>query len=351
MRIKILDRILVAVAGIILIAGCTGLVCQVFFGKNIIGFTEQQLSRTSTTAKIVIGAIALFLLLLGIYCFLLLFRHHGRKDKFIRQRMENGELAISLDTLESMVKKCLDMHPEIKSERIRMENMREGLLIRINGVIAGGISIPLTVDNLQKQIKQYVTACSGVEVKAIRIQIEASGEDAKDAPFLIDGPANMLLPRGAEQKENIPAEESTSEEIQTSEQKENPVELAAEETPAQSEAAAAAAAMAAAENLKNEIEEDDDRPLHQRLFSTQEEPCIMPLPPVDLAAETPESFSKTEETTAEKTDKSGSFTLPDEAEEVILTPPETMVDEPVKPEEPDQKVEDRVEENKEADPE
>ena len=88
MRIKILDRILVAVAGIILIAGCTGLVCQVFFGKNIIGFTEQQLSRTSTTAKIVIGAIALFLLLLGIYCFLLLFRHHGRKDKFIRQRME-----------------------------------------------------------------------------------------------------------------------------------------------------------------------------------------------------------------------------------------------------------------------
>jgi hypothetical protein len=77
----------------------------------------------------------------------------------------------------------------------------------------------------------------------------------------------------------------------------------------------------------------------------------MPLPPVDLAAETPECFSKTEETTAEKTDKSGSFTLPDEAEEVILTPPETMVDEPVKPEEPDQKVEDRVEENKEADPE
>ena len=36
--------------------------------------------------------------------------------------------------------------------------------------------------------------------------------------------------------------------------------------------------------VRYEYEEtvEDDRPMHQRLFSTLEEPCIMPLPPEDL---------------------------------------------------------------------
>ena len=40
--------------------------------------------------------------------------------------------------------------------------------------------------------------------------------------------------------------------------------------------------MAAAASLMDEAEIEDDRPIHQQLFSTQEEPCIMPLPPEDL---------------------------------------------------------------------
>ena len=42
--------------------------------------------------------------------------------------------------------------------------------------------------------------------------------------------------------------------------------------------------MEAAESRMKEYEEEfpDDRPIHQRIFSTPEEPCIMPLPPEDL---------------------------------------------------------------------
>ena len=49
---------------------------------------------------------------------------------------------------------------------------------------------------MQKQIKQYVTACSGVEIKGVRLLIESSGEDATDAPFLIEPP--IRLPKGTE---------------------------------------------------------------------------------------------------------------------------------------------------------
>ena len=41
MKIRILDRVLVAVAGLILLACCAGLVSQVFFGKDVVGFVTR----------------------------------------------------------------------------------------------------------------------------------------------------------------------------------------------------------------------------------------------------------------------------------------------------------------------
>ena len=290
MRIRIMDRILVALAGILLMAACAGVVAQVFFSMDVTGFAARLLSVETTTGKIIIGAAAGTLLIIVVYCLLMLFRHRRRKDKFVLQKLESGDLAISLKTLETMVQKCVDQHHEIKTESIRLENQRDGLLIRIRGTVAGGISIPLTVDTLQKQVKQYVTACSGVEVKGIRIQIESSGEDAKDAPFLIEPPANNRLPKGAEtpkaQSDDV---QTVSTESPAADEKSTSAVPSEDEKPALSEESAAAAAMAAAASMMENVEIKDDRPIHQQLFSTQEEPCIMPLPPENLETVSGES--------------------------------------------------------------
>ena len=300
MRIRILDRILVAMAGLLLVATCAGLVAQVFFGKNVVDFVTRVLQPETTLGKAVAGAVALILLILGLYCLLVLFRHRRRKDKFILQKLESGELAISLKTLEAMVTKCIEQHNEITTESIHLENQRDGLLIRIRGTVASGISIPLTVDTLQKQIKQYVTACSGVEVKGIRIQIESSGAEAKDAPFAIDPPSSNLLSKGEDNAEAVSGAAVTDiheASVDTGSKESNEADR-----PLQGGEAAAAAAMAAAEVLMNEIETDDDRPIHQRLFSMQEEPCIMPLPPENLTESIPEA-SLPEEEKPEQTNK------------------------------------------------
>ena len=309
MRIRILDRILVALAGLVLVAACAGLVAQIFFGQDVGAFITRVLTTESTAGKILAGMFAAILLVLGVYCLMVLFRHRSRRDKFILQKLESGDLAISLNTLETMVQKCLDQHSEIKTDSIQLENQRDGLLIRIRGTVAGGISIPLTVDTLQKQVKQYVTACSGVEVKGIRIQIESSGEDAVNAPFAIAPPTSVLLINGNEgQEETEEAAENTEtageEAVEIAAETENNAPEAPQES-AKSEEIAAAAAMAKAENLMKEIdEEEDDRPIHQRLFSMQEEPCIMPLPPENLNTEPAEPAAEQDGKNAkEDTDK------------------------------------------------
>ena len=294
MKIRILDRILVALAGVLVLAGCAAAAAQLFFQKDVTG----RIARLAADGQYRIWLIAALALLiaLGCYCVLILFRHRGRKDKFVLQKTENGELAISLKAMESMVQKCLDPHKELSVQSVHLENQKGGLMILIRGTVAGGVSIPLTVDALQQQIKQYVTACSGVEVRDIRVRIESSGPDTKDSLFLIEPPTSRALPGGANARKDEKAEEKPEEEQPelTKDELEQIMERTAD-APAPdlfepeedvSRVVIPAAAAAAAEMLKSESlpDEDDDRPIHQRLFSNPEEPCVMPMPPEEITA-------------------------------------------------------------------
>lgn len=318
MKIRILDRILVALAGLLMIAGVAALAAQLFFGKNVAGRVTTWLNNDSLRVYIIIAGI--LICLLGVYCVLLLFRHRGRDGKFVMQRTENGELAISLKALETMVQKCLEQHKEVNAQAVSLDNQKGSLLIRIRGTVAGGISIPLTVETLQQQIKQYVTACSGVEVKDIRVEIESSGPDAKDAPFKIEAPAARGLLKGTGE-EPLPTTEAVKpeEKVKTAAPDEKK-ETTEAETPAaekpQAEDELSAAAAAAALLMNQAPEEDDDRPMHQRLFSTVEEPCVMPMPPTDLDEASKEEKEQEEEK---------SSTVPSDPE----TPEEKKPEEPV----------------------
>ncbi len=263
MKLRIADRILVCVAGLILLACCAGILCQMFFGINVVDYATRAFASESFQVRAALIGLAVVLLLVGVYCVFVLFRHRKRKDRFVLQKYDGGELAISLRALENMVYKCLDQHEELKTQHLYLENRKDGLLIKIRGQVAGGISIPLTVEALQKQIRQYVTACSGVEIKGIRVQIESSGEDAKNAPFAIAAPAAQSLLHEAQEPPK--AEETVSG-------------GAAAEQP---EVPAAPVVPSVAETPMPEMDEEDERALHQRLFSSVPEPCIVPEPPAD----------------------------------------------------------------------
>jgi len=274
MKLRVADRILVFTAGLLLLACCTGIVCQLFFGVNVIAFAERLFSSDSLRVRSILIGIAVLTLLLGCYCVLVLFRHRRRRDRFVFQKNENGDLAISIKALENMVQKCLDQHKEIDAQKLRLESRKDGLLISITGDVAGGISIPLTVEALQKQIRQYVTACSGVEIKGITVQIEGSGEDAPEAPFAIAAPSARPLLREAEENTAVQAHIPDNRNELISDEGSDVVEESAQETQKTQSPASVS-------EVVPEQDDQDDRPLHQRLFSAQPEPCIVPEPPVN----------------------------------------------------------------------
>lgn len=269
MKIKLFDRILSALLALILLCGAAGIVAQLFFNVPIVEKVNSVFQNPdSLLKKAILIAAFVILFILALYCLSVLFRHKKKNSRFLTQTTEGGELDISLEALNNLVGKCIEQHPEVTTEKIILDNEKNCLSVKIIGNVAGGISIPLTVSQLQKQIKQYVTACSGVEVKEVRVIVRSSGEDAKDAPFAIEAPA--MVPRlKASENENT----ETNEPVADSSEK--PVTA----PPAAMNVKDVNQSGPAYPPVENDDEPDnDDRPLHQRIFSQPEEMCFVPGP-------------------------------------------------------------------------
>ena len=203
MRLRIADRILVAIAGLLLLAICAGIVAQMFFSVDLVSLAVRAFSSDAPQVRWGLIGLATVFLLLGGYCVMVLFRHRRRKDKFILQKNDSGELAISVKALEHMVQKCVDQHPEMDIQHLYLENRKDGLLIRLRGSVAGGISIPLTVEALQKQNAGILfagdEATTDIKVTGYPVQFELVFRDEfMKTEATIPEDAQIVIGRGGE---------------------------------------------------------------------------------------------------------------------------------------------------------
>ena len=161
MKIRIADRILVALAGIVLLAVVVAVVGQVFFDAKIIdttGVLGGLFAAEEGKLPVAVIVAAGVMLLIGVYCVCMLFRRRRGKKGFVLQQTENGELSIAIKAMEGLVHKCVECHPELKLTHVHVEPGKDGITVDLRIALASGVSIPLAVGALQKQIRQYITA-------------------------------------------------------------------------------------------------------------------------------------------------------------------------------------------------
>ena len=110
-----------------------------------------------------------------------------KKSEFIVQQTENGEIRIAVRAIENLVRKCTDMHEEIEVSGLRISNHRDGVAVDLKASMPNNISIPLAVESLQKQIKQYLTVSTGVSVREVKVAIVNTNSDLKvSSPYEVD---------------------------------------------------------------------------------------------------------------------------------------------------------------------
>jgi len=173
MKRSLIDRLLSGLAGLVLFTLGMGLFV---FGVGIfpirLNYEFFQGPFTFWQHALMV-CLSLLSVLLGLFGLAKMFRSNKEKG-FILQRTEYGDLNISMNAMENMVKKCVDMNDELKVTQTKITHTRDGVVVSIRILLENGVNIPMIVNALQKQTKQYITSCSGIDVKEVRVFVETS---------------------------------------------------------------------------------------------------------------------------------------------------------------------------------
>ncbi len=220
---------------------------------------------------VILAACVLVLALLGLRGIGMLFRR--RKDKgFVIQRTEYGDMSISMKAMENMVKKCVDSHGELTVNNTKIYLVRNGVSVDLKITLASGVNIPLTVNALQKQIKQYITSCSGVDVHEVRVKVET------DAVKLLPPPQTPVIePAPVEEIKHV---ESPVEPMM--QHKEEPAHYT--ELPVAEETAPASAEVQPEEVVEEKVEPEQVVAESAEVEETQQE-CVAEVSTEDVTAE------------------------------------------------------------------
>jgi len=245
MKHPVRDRLLILICALVILCGAAG-VAAFLVGKVTLDSVAAVLASLqaglSLKQKIILGAaaaVAVLYALLLIGAILPSKKKKKRSSNFAYQQNENGMVRISLKTLEALVHRCLNQHDELKVVSSSIFSDEESVQVDVHITLQSDISMPLAVSALQKQIKKYLEACSGVVVQEVRVYVDGAmpaNDKAQKSPYAI--PSDLLgldteLPTIEEAKAEAVQEELTIEVPSAQEipaEEEAPVQAIAEET-------------------------------------------------------------------------------------------------------------------------
>ncbi len=302
MKKSILTRILAALGGVTLCGLALCALAETFFHVPVTATVGQLLGARTPLAVLITLLLAILLGAFGVSCLLMLStKRAAKKAGFVMQKGENGVIGVAVKSIEGLVQTCVRQHDTVSSAEIAVVERRDGIVILLDIKEAAGVNIPLAVGALQKQIKQYVNECTGVDVHEVRVMVENTEEAVVASPYAVKEPVVMTTAVTAAELQReaaeaaaeaveapaevpvmpeIPAEEPVQEvapvlEVPAVEEIQEEEPAVAEEDPAP----VVQSVPAVMPVIPEIIEEEDDRPLHQRLFGMEEEPVFVPAPP------------------------------------------------------------------------
>lgn len=264
MKHPVRDRILIFILAVLMLACAAALVLLTLgmIPMDLITWAVN-FAQSGIVEKAIVWAIALIVALyaLGMIGIILPGRSKHKKP-FATINGESGAVNISVKAIESLVQKCLQAHPELSVVSSSIRSDGDSVRITLHITLLEDISIPLAVNALQKEIRQYVQSCAGVEISDVRVFVDTVKKEHVDSPYRVPGVATIAQPLSEKKEETTAAvqEAAAAEEVTEVVEAAEAVKASAEEAPAaeMEEAPAAEETAAEIEAAETEAEEESE---------------------------------------------------------------------------------------------
>lgn len=252
MKIRLIDRIMLGVSGLVCAGASAFAIYDCLQGFKLAAKLRDIMANGGVLAAVIASACMVLVLAIGITALVLAFKIR-KEPGFVKQQADHGELNIAVTAIDELVRKCVATHDEIKLTDTSISNGKEGLTIGLRLSLASGVSIPLAVAALQKQMKQYITASTGLDVKDVCVQVDtAEAKDLNATSFVMP---DMLGSTPVEEHTDVPSHL----------------------------------------NCEASVREDEEPLMSQRMFGAGEALAFVPAPPVETeVTETAEEAAQTE---------------------------------------------------------
>lgn len=179
MKMKFWDRIILRIGAVLtFLGGVLTAVCgAMIYGMNLgEGIVMQSIPLALICAGVVIALISLYNLLMPR-------RYHNGRHAFVVQPTEMGELRIAVSAIENLILKCVETHKEVKVQDIAITNRRGAVSVQLRVTMDSNVSIPHAVEQIQTQVKRYLAASSGIEVRDISVSVDRTEGEACPVPM------------------------------------------------------------------------------------------------------------------------------------------------------------------------
>lgn len=181
MKMKLWDRMILRLGALItLLTGALAIAGGILlWNAQITPAKWWPVGNNANIVLIVMGALAV---LVSLYTIVLPRRYNPRRRAFVSQPTEHGELRIAVSAIENLILRCVETHKEVKVLAMQISNRRGAVNVNLRVAINSNISIPHAVEQLQTQIKRYLAASSGIEVREISVSVERATGDESALP-------------------------------------------------------------------------------------------------------------------------------------------------------------------------
>lgn len=265
MKHPVIDRILIFINAVLVIAAAVALALTTLgvIPAPLLHSCIDVLAQGSLWQKIIVWACTLALAVCGLVLLgVMLPGRNKHRKPFATIDGENGAVNISLKALEGLVHKCLQAHPELTVVSSSIFSDGESVRITLHITLLEDISIPLAVNALQKEIRQYVQACAGVEIDDVRVFVDGTTAGEKEpiaSPYRVASAVSIVQPLSTKpavaQAPEMPMQDAPAQE-KMSAAEEMPTEKTTEKAGREEPSAAQADAVDDTARTQSEVEID-----------------------------------------------------------------------------------------------
>lgn len=270
MKMKLWDRLILRLGAFVtLLTGALAIVGGVLLWDAEVTLLKEWL--TGKNAAIVLFAVGALTVLVSLYNLVLPRRYNPNRRAFVTQPTEHGELRIAVSAIENLILRCVEMHKEVKVLAMQIANRRGAVNVNLRVAVNSNISIPHAVEQLQTQVKRYLAASSGIEVRDISVSVERATGDESALP---SEPLPKALVESEQPEEKVSVHQrvfgrdttkSVAEQVAEAEVIEPPVEESA-----QVEAQEATEEAPAAEEVAEVVEETTEAAAQEEAETVEE---------------------------------------------------------------------------------